>query len=179
MESLALSHFDYIVIGIIALSGLIAFFRGFVQETLSLLLWIIAFAAAMFLNAYLDPYFINYIDSPEIRRILTIITVFIGIIFVGGLLIKFLRGLVHWSGMGGLDRLLGVLFGFLRGMLLIVVIYLVLPSDFKQSPFITDSKSSKYLKKYAPMAEKFFKSMISDKNSVMLKSNISTIYETT
>ncbi len=179
MESLALSHFDYIVIGIIALSGLIAFFRGFVQETLSLLLWIIAFAAAMFLNAYLDPYFINYIDSPEIRRILTIITVFVGIIFVGGLLIKFLRGLVHWSGMGGLDRLLGVLFGFLRGMLLIVVIYLVLPSDFKQSPFIADSKSSKYLKKYAPMAEKFFKSMISDKNSVMLKSNISTIYETT
>ena len=179
MESLALSHFDYIFIGIIALSGVIAFFRGFVQETLSLLLWIIAFAAAMFLNAYLDPYFINYIDSPEIRRILTIITVFVGIIFVGGLLIRFLRGLVHWSGMGGLDRLLGVLFGFLGGMLLIVVIYLVLPSDFKQSPFITDSKSSKYLKKYAPMAEKFFKSMISDKNSVMLKSNISTIYKTT
>lgn len=179
MESLTLSHFDYILIGVIALSGFIAFFRGFVQETLSLLLWIIAFAAAMFLNAFLDPYFINYIESPEIRRILTIITVFVGIIFSGGLLIKLLRGLVHWSGMGGLDRLLGVLFGFLRGMLLIVVIYLVLPSDLKQSPFIKDSKSSTYLKKYAPMAEKFFKSMISDKNSVMLKSNISTIYETT
>jgi membrane protein required for colicin V production len=179
LESLTLSHFDYILIGVIALSGFIAFFRGFVQETLSLLLWIIAFAAAMFLNAFLDPYFINYIESPEIRRILTIITVFVGIIFSGGLLIKLLRGLVHWSGMGGLDRLLGVLFGFLRGMLLIVVIYLVLPSDLKQSPFIKDSKSSTYLKKYAPMAEKFFKSMISDKNSVMLKSNISTIYETT
>ena len=144
MESLTLSHFDYILIGVIALSGLIAFFRGFVQETLSLLLWIIAFAAAMFLNAFLDPYFINYIESPEIRRILTIITVFVGIIFLGGLLIRLLRGLVHWSGMGGLDRLLGVLFGFLRGMLLIVVIYLVLPSDFKQSPFITDSKSSTF-----------------------------------
>jgi membrane protein required for colicin V production len=179
LESLALSHFDYLVIGIIALSGLSAFFRGFIQETLSLLLWIIAFAAAMFLNVYLDPYFINYIDSPEIRRVLTIITVFFGIIFLGGFLIKLFRGLVHWSGMGGLDRLLGVLFGFLRGMLLIVVIYLVLPSDFKQSTFITDAKSSTYLKKYAPMAEKFFESMISDKNSVMLKPNISTIYETT
>ena len=108
MESLALSHFDYIVIGIIALSGLIAFFRGFVQETLSLLLWIIAFAAAMLLNAYLDPYFINFIDSPEIRRMLTIISVFVGVIFTGGLLIKVIRGLVHWSGMGGLDRLLGI-----------------------------------------------------------------------
>ena len=109
------------------LSGLMAFFRGFIQEILSLLLWITAFAAAMLLNAYLDPYFMDYIDNPEVRRILTIITVFVGIIFLGGLLIKLLRGLVHWSGMGGLDRLLGVLFGFIRGMLLIVVIYLVLP----------------------------------------------------
>ena len=161
------------------LSGLIAFFRGFIQEILSLLLWITAFAAAMLLNAYLDPYFTDYIDNPEVRRILTIITVFVGIIFLGGLLIKLLRGLVHWSGMGGLDRLLGVLFGFIRGMLLIVVIYLVLPNDIKQSSFIINSQSSSYLKKYAPMAEKFFKSMISDKNSVMLKADISTIYETT
>ena len=179
MESLGLSHFDYLVFGIIALSGLIAFFRGFIQESLSLLLWVFAFASAMFLNEYLEPYLINYIDSPEIRRILTILTVFVGVIFLGGLLIKLLRGLVHWSGMGGLDRLLGVLFGFIRGLLLIIVIYLVLPDDFKQTQLIIDSKSSTYLKKYAPMAEKFFKSMISDKNSVMLKSNISTIYETT
>ena len=179
MESIALSHFDYLVIGVITLSGLIAFFRGFVQETLSLLLWIIAFAAAMVLNAYLDPYFLEYIDSPQIRRIVTIITVFVGIIFLGGLLIKLLRGLVHWSGMGGLDRLLGVLFGIIRGILLIVVIFLVLPDELKQSSFVTQSKSSTYLNKYAPMAEKFFKSMISDKNSVMLKSEISTIYETT
>ena len=122
------------------LSGLIAFFRGFIQEILSLLLWITAFAAAMLLNAYLDPYFMDYIDNPEVRRILTIITVFVGIIFLGGLLIKLLRGLVHWSGMGGLDRLLGVLFGFIRGMLLIVVIYLVLPNDIKQSSPSLDSR---------------------------------------
>ena len=179
MESITFSYFDYVVLGIITLSGLIAFFRGFIQESLSLLIWVIAFAASMFLDVYLDPYFLNYIESPEIRRIFIIVLVFVGIIFFGGLLIKLLRSLVHWSGMGGLDRLLGVLFGFIRGMLLIVVIYLVLPSDLKQSTFITDSKSSEYLKKYAPMAEKFFKSMISDKNSVMLKSKISSIYETT
>ena len=94
MESLGLAHFDYLVIGIIALSGLIAFFRGFVQETLSLLLWIVAFAAAMFFNVYLDPYFIDYIESPEIRRILTIISVFVGIIFLGGLFIKLLGSTV-------------------------------------------------------------------------------------
>ena len=178
MESLALSYFDYLVIGIIILSGFIAFFRGLIQESLSLLLWIIAFAASMFLDVYLDPYFLNYIQSPEIRRILITVLVFVGIIFLGGFLIKAIRSLVHWSGMGGLDRLLGVLFGLLRGMVLIVLIYLVIPNQFKQSSFIFESKSYQYLEKYAPMAEKFFKSMISDKNSVMLKSNISAIQET-
>ena len=84
MESLALAHFDDLLLGIIQLSGLLAYFRGFVQEALSLLLWVIAFAAAMFFNVYLDPYFIDYIESPEIRRILTIISVFVGIIFLGG-----------------------------------------------------------------------------------------------
>ena len=44
--------------------------------------------------------------------------------------------------------------------------------------FIADSESSYYLEKYVPMAEKFFKNMISDGNSVMLKSNISKIHET-
>ena len=179
MESLALSYFDYLVIVTIILSGFIAFFRGFIQESLSLLLWIIAFAASMFLDVYLDPYFLNYIQSPEIRRILIIILVFVGIIFFGGFLIKVIRSLVHWSGMSGLDRLLGVLFGFLRGIILIVVIYLVIPNQFKQSSFILESKSYHYLEKYAPKAEKFFKSMISDKNSVMLKTNIGTIQETT
>ena len=179
MESLDLFYFDYILIGIIALSGLIAFFRGFIQETLSLLLWVFAFAASMFLNEYLDPYVLDYINNPEVRRILTIITVFVGIIFFGGLLVKLLRGLIHWSGMGGLDRFLGVLFGFFRGIILIMVIYLVLPSDFKQSSFIVQSQSASYLNKYAPMAEQFFKSMISNKNSVMLNPDISTIYETT
>ena len=82
MESLVLSHFDYLLLGIIALSGLISFFRGFIQETLSLLLWIIAFSASMFLNVYLEPYFIDYINSPEMRRILTIVSVFVGIIFL-------------------------------------------------------------------------------------------------
>ena len=179
MESIAFFSFDYLVFGIIFLSGFIAFFRGFVQETLSLFIWVIAFAVSMFFDVYSDPFFLEYIQNSEIRRILIIMIAFVSIIFLGGLLIKLIRGLVHWSGMGGLDRLLGVLFGLLRGMLLIVVIYLVIPNQFKQSSFILESKSYHYLEKYAPKAEKFFKSMISDKNSVMLKSNISTIQETT
>ena len=179
MESIAFFSFDYLVFGIIFLSGFIAFFRGFVQETLSLFIWVIAFAVSMFFDVYSDPFFSEYIQNSEIRRILIIMIAFVSIIFLGGLLIKLIRGLVHWSGMSRSDRLLGVVFGFLRGIILIVVIYLVLPNQTKQLSFIVDSESYNYLEQYAPMAEKFFKSMISDKNSVMLRSNISAIQETT
>ena len=178
MEPIVLSYFDYVVIGIIILSGFLAFFRGFLQECLSLVLWVIALAASMSLDVHLDPFLLHYIQSPAISSALFITFIFVGLLVFGGFLIKLLRGLIHWSGLGGLDRLLGVLFGFLRGFLLIFVIYIVLPNNIKQSKFIADSESSYYLEKYVPMAEKFFKNMISDGNSVMLKSNISKIHET-
>jgi|TARA_B100001094_G_scaffold5385_1_gene4855 uncharacterized membrane protein required for colicin V production len=80
--------------------------------------------------------------------------------------------------MGGLDRLLGALFGCLRGTILIVIIYLITPANIKQSEFMVQSKSGPLLEKFAPKAEKFFKDMISNKNSVMLDSNITSTSKT-
>ena len=115
MESIDFISFDFVLLGIILLSGLIAFFRGFIQESLSLALWIFAFAAAMFLDEYLDPYISVYITNDELKRIASLFIIFTGIIFSGGFAIKIIKNLTHWSGMGGLDRLLGALFGCLRG----------------------------------------------------------------
>ena len=178
MESLDLFNFDFIFLGTILLSGLIAFFRGFIQESLSLALWIFAFVATMFLDEYLDPYISVYITNEELKRIASLFIIFTGIIFSGGFIIKIIKNLTHWSGMGGLDRLLGTLFGCVRGMILIVVIYLITPADIKQSEFIVQSKSGPLLEKYSPEAEKFFKDMISNKNSVMLDSNITSTNKT-
>ena len=173
-----MAYFDLILIVIIFLSGVIAFFRGFVQEFLSLALWIIAFAVAMFLDEYLDPYISAYISNFEVKRIVSIVVIFVGVIFAGGFLIKILRSLIYWSGLGGFDRFIGILFGFARGIILILIVYLVLPADMKQSEFISQSKSSPFLDKFAPEVEKFFKNMISNKNSVMLDSNITSIKQT-
>ena len=178
MESIDFINFDVILLGVIILSGLIAFFRGFIQESLSLVLWIFAFAATMVLNEYLDPYISVYIANEEIKRIASIFIIFTGIIFSGGFVIKIIKNLTHWSGMGGLDRLLGALFGCVRGIILIIIIYLIVPVDIKQSEFILQSKSGPLLDKFAPEAEKFFKDMISNKNSVMLDPNITSTSKT-
>ena len=76
MESIDFISFDFILLGIILLSGLIAFFRGFIQESLSLALWIFAFAAAMFLDEYLDPYISVYITNDELKRIASLFIIF-------------------------------------------------------------------------------------------------------
>ncbi len=178
MESIDFAHFDFIIIAIISISGVIAFFRGFIQESLSLLLWIFAFALTMLLDGYLDPYLSELINNAELKRMLSLILIFVGVIFIGSFLIKVLRGLIHWSGMGGLDRLLGVLFGLLRGAILIIIIFLVLPENIKQSEFIIHSKSAPFLNEFAPKIEIFFKNMISNKNSAMLDRNIAPIKKT-
>ena len=172
MDSLSFQYFDLLLIGIIILSGTVALFRGFIQEALSLLLWIFAFMVSMSLNEYLDPYISAYIANPELRRIASLLLIFVMIIFVGGFVIKILKNLIHWSGMGGLDRVLGALFGCARGVILIITIYIILPLDIKQSKFIVDSKSATLLNKLSPQVENFFKDMILNKNSVMLDPNI-------
>ena len=177
MDSLSFQYFDLTLVGIITLSGAVAMFRGFIQEALSLVLWIFAFMASMFLVEYLDPYISEYIVNPELRRMASLFTIFALIIFTGGFVIKILRNLIHWSGMGGLDRVLGALFGCVRGIILIVVIYLILPSDIKQAAFVTESKSAPMLNKLYPDIENFFKDMISNKNSVMLDSNITPTHK--
>jgi membrane protein required for colicin V production len=167
-----ISQGDLLLIGIIILSGTVALFRGFIQEALSLVLWVFAFLASMFLAEYLDPYISAYIVNPELRRMISLLAIFVIIIFIGGFAIKILRSLIHWSGMGGLDRVLGALFGCVRGLILIVIIYLILPSDIKQSAFISESKGGPILEKFSPEIEIFFRDMISNTNSVMLDSNI-------
>jgi len=172
LDSLSFQYFDLLLIGVIVLSGTVALFRGFIQEALSLVLWIFAFVASMFLDEYLDPYISAYIVNPELRRIVSLLLIFAMIIFAGGFVIKILKNLIHWSGMGGLDRVLGALFGCTRGVILVVTIYLILPADIKQSKFIADSQSAPFLNSLSPQVENFFKDMILNKNSVMLDSNI-------
>ena len=91
MESIDFISFDFMLLGIILLSGLIAFFRGFIQESLSLALWVFAFAASMFLDEYLDPYISVYITNDELKRIASLFIIFTGIIFSGGFAIKILK----------------------------------------------------------------------------------------
>ena len=166
MEALGLNFADWFILVVLVASGLISFSRGFTKEFLSLFLWIAAFIAAISLEYLATPKINEYIGNPEISKILSYVVVFIVFIFIGGILIKFISKIIKWSGASGFDRFLGVLFGLLRGLIVLFVIFLLLPSSFKTTDLINNSKISPLIQKYAPQIEAYFRELVDNRNIV-------------
>ena len=166
MEALGLNFADWFILVVLIASGLISFSRGFTKEFLSLFLWIAAFIAAISLEFLATPKIDEYIGNPEISKILSYIVVFVIFIFVGGMLIKFISKLIKWSGASGFDRFLGVIFGLIRGLVVLFVIFLLLPSSLKTTDLISNSKITPIIEKYAPEIEAYFRELVDNKDIV-------------
>ena len=166
MEALGLNFADWFILVVLIASGLISFSRGFAKEFLSLFLWIAAFIAAISLEFLATPKIDEYIGNPEISKILSYIVVFVIFIFIGGMLIKFISKLIKWSGASGFDRFLGVIFGLTRGLVVLFVIFLLLPSSLKTTDLISNSKITPIIEKYAPEIEAYFRELVDNKDLV-------------
>ena len=166
MEALGLNFADWFILIVLIASGLISFARGFTKEFLSLFLWLASFIAAISLEYLATPKINEFIGNEEISKIISYVVVFIIFIFVGGIVIKFISKIVKWSGASGFDRFLGVLFGLIRGSIVLFVIFLLLPSSLKTTDLISNSKITPIIQKYAPQIEEYFRNLIDNRNVV-------------
>jgi membrane protein required for colicin V production len=166
VEALELNSADWFILVVLIASGIISFTRGFTKEFLSLFLWIAAFIAAISLEFLATPKINEFIGNEEISKIISYIFVFVIFIFVGGIVIKFISKLIKWSGASGFDRFLGVLFGLIRGLIVLFAIFLLLPSSLKTTDLISNSKITPIIQKYAPQIEAYFRDLIDNRNIV-------------
>ena len=166
MEALGLNLADWFILIVLIASGIISFARGFTKEFLSLFLWLAAFIAAISLEYLATPKINEYIGNEEISKIISYIVVFLIFIFIGGMIIKFISKLIKWSGASGFDRFLGVVFGLMRGSIVLFVIFLLLPSGIKTTDLINNSKITPIIQKYAPEIEAYFRELIDNRNVV-------------
>ena len=166
MEALGLNIADWFILIVLTASGLISLARGFTKEFLSLFLWIVAFVAAVSLESLATPSINVYVGNEEISKILSYIVVFMICIILGGMVIKFISKLIKWSGASGFDRFLGVLFGLGRGLIVLFVIFLLLPSSVKSTDLIDKSKITPLIEKYAPQIEAYLRDLIDNKDIV-------------
>ena len=116
---------DIIILCIVAISALIGVFRGLIKEALSLASWFAAIVAGTLFSAQLADLMENLINNASLRRIAAFATLFIGVIFAGSLISNFISKLTQAAGLKGVDRILGAIFGVLRGVILVLIIVLI------------------------------------------------------
>ena len=134
---------DYAIIAVIAFSSLVSLIRGFVREALSLVTWGCAFFVASHYYTYLSVWFTGFEDE-LVRNGIAIAVLFIATLIVGAIVNFVIGQLVEKTGLSGTDRVLGVCFGALRGVLIVAAILFFLDSftgvskseDWSKSPLI-------------------------------------------
>ena len=118
--------FDWISVIVVALSLMMGIYRGFGREMLSLLGWVAAFVGANLLAKVLSGSMSGLIDNSTLRYLLSWGLVFIGVLAAFGVLGNLLANQLKQPGFNLGNRLLGGVFGILRGLVVMMVLTLLL-----------------------------------------------------
>lgn len=121
-----LTAVDWVIVVVLAVSILLSLWRGFVREALSLAGWVAAFMVA---NLFVDQMAVTLagvIENITGRYVAAYAILFVATL-VASTFVTYLAGqLIRATGLSLLDRLLGTVFGFTRGIILILVCVFVL-----------------------------------------------------
>ncbi len=120
-----MTAFDYIVVTIFVVSVALGVWRGVVGEVIALVAWILAFFAAKLFGADVAQLFFSGIADPVMRLVAAWVAVFVVVLILMALLRLLLRGVLKALGLSLTDRLLGVIFGAARGLLIVLVLVAV------------------------------------------------------
>lgn len=135
---------DVVVIAILVVSGLLAYFRGLVREILSLATWIGAALGALYGFSTVQPYVRQFISVNIVADILSGVGLFLVSLVVLTLINHLISSRVKESALGALDRGLGFLFGVARGALLVSVAYIAATwfwAEDEMNPYLADART--------------------------------------
>ena len=117
---------DYILVAIIVVSVLTAMMKGFVQELISLASVVIGLVVAAVGYSRVAACFEDMTKSHEIALGVAFLALFVGTLLVGAIVGALARKLIKTAGIQGFDRLLGGLFGLVRGVLVDAILLMAL-----------------------------------------------------
>lgn len=116
---------DIIVIFVIVLSALFSLMRGFVKEAISLATWVVAIWVAATFAPKLSAMLTGMVDSEAARQAIGFGVLFVLTLMAGALVNFMISQVVKKTGLSGADRLFGVVFGLVRGGLIVVVFVVI------------------------------------------------------
>jgi len=145
-----ISAIDLIYLVITILSVVKCYHKGFVLSILAASKWLLAYVVTLFLFSRIKPYFKNIIDSEYVLDISLGIIIFILVVFIILMVNKSISKAVKFIGLGRLDSLFGLFFGFIRGYVVCVCLFSAIDIVYnynKWSINVDKSYTFPYLKK--------------------------------
>ena len=125
---------DLIIVCVLGLSMLVGLLRGLVSEVLSLATWAAAFWVAWGLGPVASAH-LTMIGMPMLREVAGRALCFVLVLVLGAILRYFVERMLVRTGLTGPNRLLGMVFGFVRGGLIVcVLVFLCQLTDLTRAP---------------------------------------------
>ncbi|MEM9256254.1 MAG: CvpA family protein [Pseudomonadota bacterium] len=121
-----LNGVDWVIIVVMCVSIGLSLWRGFAREAVSLAGWVAAFVIANMFVSPMASLLTGLISNMTGRYVVAYAILFIGTLIVAGLLSRLSAKVVKVAGLSLLDRLLGTVFGFARGVIIILVVVYVI-----------------------------------------------------
>jgi membrane protein required for colicin V production len=112
---------DWVIIALITISTLISLKRGFVREALSLAFWIGAFVIARTFQPQMQLLLESTVETVMVRQVASFSILFFGTLVVGAIVSNMAGSLIRATGLSATDRVLGMGFGLLRGLVVVIV----------------------------------------------------------
>lgn len=156
-----MNAFDIIVVVILAYSLIRGLFRGLMKELASIIGVLGGFFTAYSFYHVAAGYLSGLVSNPAYRNILAFLIIFCAVVILVNVLAIVIKYLLKIVFLGWLDRLGGFVFGVVKGVLIVSVIFLALTAFLpKGTPLIRDSLTAPYV------------SVISEKLAVVVSSDI-------
>lgn len=129
-----MTSFDYLVLAILVVSALMGLLRGLIRELLSLCAYVAAFLGAIWWGPRVSAWLETTLENPLLRTGVSYLVVFLLVLLLVGLLNITLSTLIEKTGLTPADHGLGALFGFLRGLVIVLALvtlagYTALPEE--------------------------------------------------
>jgi len=123
LNAMQLTTLDYFAIGILVVSAAVGLWRGFFREIIALVAWFAAaWLAYHFCNYLATEWLSAFIPNEAARLASAFLLIFVAVLIAAGLLARTFQSLLSSAGLTLVDRFFGLIFGFVRGALVLVVL---------------------------------------------------------
>ena len=113
---------DVFIILVMLGSTFIGLLRGFVREAVSLVFWVVAIWAAWKFGPMVEPHLGGVLADPTVAPWVGRAVILVLVLVIGWVIAMLLSYLTRSLGLGVMDRVVGLLFGILRGLVLVGLI---------------------------------------------------------